>query len=196
MLHKSWRGLRHNKSVVRSATTSLFVLQIFYLTSSPALAFAATTVLPINNALSPDSSSRNPMLKVTPQIPINGGDRTADDYGTSLGEGIALVMTTLATDPSIPIVPAPGLTPAESPTIEASTGQVIAPIVQSLPAHTELKAAILIGGHAVKIATLKTGNSTSISIPPMVGTQDGTWLIQITSKSTKYYYKVMFSSFL
>ena len=189
MLQECWRSMRRNRGAVRFAATVILGLQFFSL--APSLSFAMSSLESI-----PSKDHLIASLKVVPQNPTNTGDRSARDFGTPLGEGLALVLTTLATDPSIPVVPFTGVSPSEAPVIEASTGQIIAPIVQSLPAHTDFKVSILIGGRAVKIASLKSTNSTSIAIPPIVGTQVGTWLVQITSKKSKYFYKVMFTSLL
>ena len=191
---RSTLRLRRCGGAARLAASIILGLQILYLT--PAISFAISAPSERSSPLAPSNSQYPAALRAVPQNSTSTGAHTAADYGTSLGEGLALVTTTLTTDPSIPIVPFTGTSPSEAPIIEASTGQVIAPIVQSLPAHTDFKVSILIGGRAVRIASLKSASATSIAIPPMIGLQIGTWLIQITSKQSKYFYKVMFTSLL
>lgn len=179
------RKVRKANAVIRVVVSAVLTLQIFNLSSA--------TQSSAHTASGAITSEHRVNLKVIPTVPLNGAMKAIEDYGTPLGAGLALVTNDLADDASMPVIPRPGLIPSESPIIEASVNQILAPIIQSLPTNSAFKTSIFINGHAVKYATHKASSSSTVTMPAFVGTLEGTFLFQITTKQSKFFYKVTFT---
>ena len=150
-------------------------------------------IFAISSVLILASQNSSIALTVDPSITTNFPVPSLSDYGTPLGSGLALVAKDSTQDVSKPVVPRAGVSPSESPIIEASINQILAPIIKSLPKNTAFSTSILINGHAVKYSSNRTNTSSSVTMPAFVGTREGTFLFQMTSKRSKYFYKVMFT---
>ena len=89
-------------------------------------------------------------------------------------------------------VAAPAATSSKAPAVAALAGQVLAPVVKSMPKSTTMSATIVIGGKTVSLGSVKTNSSGTATLPAIKVTKAGTYVIQMTSGSgAKYFIKVV-----
>ena len=86
----------------------------------------------------------------------------------------------------------PGTTPAKAPQIAEVVGQVIAPVVKSLPKTSKLTVTTVINGKTVNLGSVKTNANGTVTIPGFTVTKPGTYTVQLTNaKGVKYFVKVV-----
>ena len=86
----------------------------------------------------------------------------------------------------------PATTSSKAPAVAAVTGQVLAPVVKSLPKSSTMKATIVIGGKTVSLGSIKTNSSGAATVPAISASKAGTYVIQLTSSTgAKYFIKMV-----
>ena len=109
-----------------------------------------------------------------------------------LGGGVTQVNPQSAATATKPSVAKPATTSAKAPTVVAVTGQVLAPVVKSLPKSVKLTATIVINGKSVSLGTVKTTSAGAATLPAFSAAKAGTYIVQLSSSTgAKYFIKVV-----
>jgi len=71
-------------------------------------------------------------------------------------------------------------------------GQLIAPVLKSLPKSAPLTVTTVINGKTVNLGSVKTNKDGTVTVPGFSVTKPGTYTVQLTSaKGTRYFVKVV-----
>jgi hypothetical protein len=112
-----------------------------------------------------------------------------------LGGGVSQVTGQVAAAAKVRVIAKPSTTSANAPAINAIKGQVVVPVVKSLPKSVIIKAMIIIGQKSVSLGSIKTNSIGTATLPAIRASNPGTYRIQLTSSTgSKFFLKLIFKA--